>query len=76
MIMTVCDVAPRPSHLCPIIRAEFRELPGLNLTLPQAARLWGREVWLCRDALDLLVESGFLARDGGRYVRADQPRRG
>jgi hypothetical protein len=25
------------------VRAEFIEMPGLHLTLPQAARLWGLE---------------------------------
>jgi hypothetical protein len=72
MHMTACATAPRPSRLCPIIRAEFDEMPGLNLTLPQAARLWGVEPWLCRDALEMLVKEGVLAKLEGRYVRADR----
>ena len=70
MIVTACDAALRPSLLCPVIRAEYTEMPGLNLTLPQASRLWGTEMWLCREALEMLVESGFLAKAGDRYMRA------
>jgi hypothetical protein len=42
------------------IRSEFLEMPGLQLTLPQAARLWGLETRACRDVIDALVESSFL----------------
>jgi hypothetical protein len=76
MATILCAVAPHPSHLCPIIKAEFLEMPGLNLTLPQASRLWRAEAWLCRDALEILVDAGFLARAGDRYVRADSMWRG
>lgn len=76
MITTPCDVAPRPVHLCPLIRAEYLEMPGLNLTLPQASRLWGREPALCHDALEMLVAAGFLVKLGDRYLRADCTWRG
>lgn len=72
MHTTACAMAPRPSRLFPIIRAEFEEMPGLNLTLAQAARLWDVEPWLCRDALEMLVKAGFLATFEDRYVRADR----
>lgn len=42
------------------VRAEFIEMPGLRLTIPQAARLWGLEPRACRDIIDLLVGSAFL----------------
>jgi len=42
------------------VRAEFIEMPGLRLTLPQASRLWGLEPPACRDVIDLLVRSAFL----------------
>jgi len=42
------------------VRAEFIEMPGLSLTLPQASRLWGLEPRACRDVIDLLVGSAFL----------------
>jgi hypothetical protein len=42
------------------VRAEFVEMPGLELTLPQAVRLWGLGVDDCRHVLDLLADAGFL----------------
>lgn len=44
------------------IRGEFDEMPGLNITLPQASRLLGVESQVCELALDWLVDSGFLFR--------------
>lgn len=41
-------------------RADFLEMPGLQLTLPQAVRLWNMGVDDCRDVLDTLVDAGFL----------------
>jgi hypothetical protein len=57
------------------IRAEYLEMPGLALTLVQAARLWGAERGVVEPLLRSLVDSGFLWRtDGGQYVRrADSP---
>jgi hypothetical protein len=57
------------------IRAEYLEMPGLALTLVQAARLWGTECPVVEPLLRSLVDSGFLWRtDGGQYVRrADSP---
>jgi hypothetical protein len=42
------------------VRAEFVEMPGLRLTLPQASRLWGLELPTCRHVIDVLVRSAFL----------------
>jgi hypothetical protein len=58
-----------------LIRAEYREMPGLNLTLPQAIRLWTAEPALCSQVLEALVDTGFLRRAGATYVRADGGRR-
>ena len=41
-------------------RADFDEMPGLELTLPQAARLWNMGTDECRTVVDTLVEIGFL----------------
>jgi hypothetical protein len=49
-------------------RADFLEMPGLQLTLPQAVRLWNMGVDDCREVLDALVESGFLRWTPGRTV--------
>ena len=57
------------------IRAEYLEMPGLALTLMQAARLWGSDCEVVEPLLRSLVDNGFLWRtDGGRYVRrTDSP---
>ena len=43
-------------------KAHYVEMPGLTLTLAQAARLWALDVALCRDVLTALVEDRFLVR--------------
>ena len=53
-----------------IIRAEYREMPGLKLTLPQARRLWNLADEECASVLEELVAEGFLRRTReGSYVR-------
>jgi hypothetical protein len=42
------------------VRAEFVEMPGLELTLPQAVRLWILGADDCRLVLDALADAGFL----------------
>jgi hypothetical protein len=42
------------------VREEFREMPGLRLSLAQATRLWGLEHETCRIVIDRLVASAFL----------------
>ena len=52
------------------IKAEFLEMPGLQLTPWQAQRLWGLDAKECDDALKALVEGAFLHRtSGGAYSR-------
>lgn len=50
------------------VRAEFVEMPGLELTLPQAVRLWNIGVDDCRHVLDSLAEAGFLKWTARRTV--------
>lgn len=47
-------------------RGEFAEMPGLRLTIAQAARLWAVERPVCGAVLDALVKDRFLfrTRDG------------
>jgi hypothetical protein len=53
------------------IRAEYSEIPDLDLTEQQAHRLWGLDPAMCRAVLDALVRAGFLRRTGqGTYIRA------
>ena len=42
------------------VRADFVEMPGLELTLPQAVRLWTLGADDCRYVIDALVDVGFL----------------
>ena len=57
----------RAAHL---IRTEYDEMPGLQLTFWQAQRLWNLPEELCDGALAVLVTSGFLVRThDGRYRR-------
>ena len=69
------------SALVSRIRSEFLEMPGLQLTLAQAARLWGLEQRACRDVIEALVASSFLrwtprgtvVRTGGSFAPLDGP---
>jgi len=51
------------------IRAEFVEMPGLMLTLPQAARLWCLTAPQAQAGLGELVDAGFLVRDSHDVYR-------
>jgi hypothetical protein len=42
------------------VRDDFIEMPTLELTVPQAVRLWHMGVDDCRFVLDALVDAGFL----------------
>jgi hypothetical protein len=54
------------------IRAEFLEMPGLDITLPQAQRLWGLDRLTCEYLCDRLIEEGFLDRTRrGTFARHD-----
>jgi len=44
------------------VRSEFLEMPGLRLTIRQAARLWGLEPTACEHVIEVLVRSEFLRR--------------
>ena len=43
-------------------QAEFNEMPGLQLTVAQAARLWAFDSALCTAVLSTLVEQRFLVQ--------------
>ena len=42
------------------VRGEFMEMPGLRLTVSQAARLWSLDSVICRRVIDTLVQVDFL----------------
>jgi len=53
------------------VRGEFNEMPGMQLTDAQAAKLLGVEPAACRGVVDLLVGADFLRRTpSGRIARA------
>jgi hypothetical protein len=55
------------------VRGEFNEMPGLQLTIPQAARLLGIEHDKCRDVIETLVASSFLRKtSAGTVVRTER----
>ena len=59
-----------PIDLRTLIRAEYLEMPGLCLTLAQAARLWNIDQGTCLGVLESLIREGFLYRSRDSYFRA------
>ena len=70
--MTVVD-ADRDTDLELLVRihSEYMEMPGLQLTLAQASRLWNSERTRTAQVLETLIDASFLRRVGDLYVRAD-----
>ena len=53
------------------VRAEFVEMPGMQLTPAQAARLWHFETEFCEAVLSALVDTKFLVKTRkDRFARA------
>lgn len=64
------QAGPRWMRLLRLIRGEYREMPDLRLTLPQASRLWGLDPKTCSAALSALCSAGFLSETSdGAFVR-------
>jgi CheY-like chemotaxis protein len=58
-------------HTLARVRAEFVEMPGLHLTIDQAARLLGLDRPTAARSLDRLVTEGFLRKSGSEtYLKA------
>jgi hypothetical protein len=53
------------------IRAEFLEMPGLRLTLPQAQRLWGLDRETCDQVVHVLIARSVLRRSANGIVLAN-----
>ena len=45
-----------------LIQAEYREMPGLNLSKAQMQRLWGFDAAICDALVDALVAARVLRR--------------
>ena len=52
------------------VQGEYDEMPGLCLTLEQAARLFGLERQSCERVLADCVRAGILRESHGRFVRS------
>lgn len=66
---TSCSIAGMTyTTLLNRVRADFVEMPGLELTVTQAVRLWNMGADDCRSVLDALVDAGFLKWTAGRTV--------
>ncbi|HJR60437.1 MAG TPA: hypothetical protein VJ813_13580 [Vicinamibacterales bacterium] len=74
MTNTSLDVQPQANRIHDLtrrVRAEYGEMPGLSVTMPQAQRLWGIDRPTCALVFKTLVNQGVLRRTvQGRYVRA------
>jgi hypothetical protein len=68
--MTTPSVSQASGDLVRRIESEYREMPGLNLTIAQAQRLWGVDQATCLRVLSLLVTRRVLKRTpAGTYLR-------
>lgn len=73
--MTTTKTCDDDQQLCTRIQAEFREMPGLRLTLSQAARLFSIDPERCERVLAALVEEGHLASTGTAFASSRAGRR-
>jgi hypothetical protein len=49
------------------VQADYREMPGLSVTLQQGCRLWSLPPALCASILEQLIAQGTLKRRGDQY---------
>ena len=61
------------ARLLASIRREFREHPGIVVTLTQAQSRWSLDKRHCSQAFDALLAEGFLQRVGDAYLWSDAP---
>ena len=69
-MITSAGSAP-PAALLRRVRAQYREMPALKLTKPQATRLFAVAPSMCDTMLRALVMENFLSRtEKGMFVRS------
>ena len=61
-MMTDVQIADAFTDALRRAQAEYMEMPGLQLTVAQASRLWHFDSVLCSAVLSTLVEKRFLVR--------------
>ena len=70
------DVMANLDVLVARVRGEYCEMPGLQLTVTQACRLWQVDILTCEMVLDQLVQEDFLRKTAkGTYAAATTTRR-
>jgi|SRR5688572_13018491 len=63
------DCMPPLESLVARVRGEYREMPGLRLTVAQACRLWHVDADTCETVLEQLEQEAFLHKtEEGRYL--------
>jgi hypothetical protein len=55
--------APSRDYLLRVIASEYREMPGMRLTLFQFGRLWNLDPQECEEVVGALIASGDLSED-------------
>jgi hypothetical protein len=69
-ITIVTKLAQSFGELLVRIEGEYREMPGLNLSVTQAERLWGLDRHTCTSVLTTLMERRVLKRTtSGTYLQ-------
>ena len=72
----VTDAMANRDFLVARVRGEYCEMPGLQLTVTQACRLWQIDTLTCEMLLEQLVHEDFLCKTGkGAYAAATTARR-
>jgi hypothetical protein len=70
------DAMVKPDVLAARVRGEYGEMPGLQLTVTQACRLWQIDTLTCEILLEKLVHDDFLCKtEKGAYAAATTARR-
>lgn len=74
MTNTLLDIQPQDTTIPDLTRrvqAEYAEMPGLSVTMPQAQRLWDIDQRTCALVFKALIKRRVLKRTPeGRYIRA------
>ena len=69
-VRTTAETTAALHQLLRRIEGEYREMPGMCVTQPQAQRLWGLDATTCSFVLMTLVERGVLRRTPrGTYIK-------
>ena len=67
-------MSPAVFELVKLVRGEYLDVPGLDLSRGQLQALWNLDAPTCEHVIGSLVDSRFLSRTpAGTYVRAPQP---